>query len=74
MNALARAIFFGRNGEPRERALQDQLQRARSLNLIINVISIWNTVYLSQAIEHLKTIGKFKEELLPHIPFGMGTR
>ena len=67
MNALARAIFFGKQGELRERALQDQLQRASSLNLIINAISIWNTVYLSQAIEHFKTIGKYQEELLPHI-------
>nr|WP_326847766.1 Tn3 family transposase [Priestia endophytica] len=31
----------------------------------------WNTMYLLQAIEHLKTIGKCKEELLPHIsPLG----
>lgn len=33
--------------------------------------SIWNTVYLSQAIEHLKATGKYQEELLPHIsPLG----
>lgn len=71
MNALARAIFFGKHGELRERALQDQLQRASSLNLIINAISIWNTVYLSQAIEHFKATGKYQEELLPHIsPLG----
>ncbi|ARK29669.1 Tn3 transposase DDE domain protein [Halalkalibacter krulwichiae] len=50
MNALARAIFFGKHGELRERALQDQLQRASALNLIINAISTWNTVYLSQEI------------------------
>lgn len=71
MNALARAIFFGKHGELRERALQDQLQRASALNLIINAISIWNTVYLTQAIEHSKTTGKYREELLPHIsPLG----
>lgn len=71
MNALARAIFFGKHGELRERALQDQLQRASALNLIINAISIWNTVYLSQAIEHFKTTGKYQEKLLPHIsPLG----
>ena len=41
------------------------------INLIINAISIWNTVYLSQAIEHFKTTGKYQEELLPHIsPLG----
>jgi len=35
MNALVRAIIFGTHGEPRERALQDQLLRASALNLII---------------------------------------
>ena len=54
MNALARAIFFGKRGELRERELQDQLQRASSLNILINAISIWNTVYLQKAVEHLK--------------------
>lgn len=53
MNALARAIFFGKHGELRERALQDQLQRASALNIIINAISIWNTVYLTKAIHLL---------------------
>lgn len=41
MNALARAIFFGKHGELRERALQDQLQRSSALNLLINAISVW---------------------------------
>lgn len=31
MNSLARSIFFGKRGELREHALQDQLQRARKL-------------------------------------------
>lgn len=71
MNALARAIFFGKHGELRERALQDHLQRASALNLIINAISIWNTVYLTQAAEHSKTPGKYREELLSHtFPLG----
>ena len=43
VNGLARAIFFGKRGELRERELQDQLQRASALNIIINAISIWNT-------------------------------
>ncbi len=47
MNALSRAIFFGKRGELRERELQDQLQRASSLNILINSISIWNTTIKS---------------------------
>ncbi|MFB6732452.1 Tn3 family transposase, partial [Bacillus mobilis] len=71
MNALARAIFFGKHGELRERALQDQLQRSSALNLLINAISVWNTVYLSEAIKVLKKKEKFDEELLKHIsPLG----
>ena len=57
MNALARAIFFGKYGELRERALQDQLQRASALNILINAISIWNTVYLTYATKYRKMIG-----------------
>ncbi|TKI09109.1 Tn3 family transposase, partial [Bacillus cereus] len=70
-NALARAIFFGKNGEFRERALQDQLQRASALNIIINAISVWNTVYMEKAVEELKGTGEFREDLMPYIwPLG----
>ncbi|HAT4337790.1 TPA: transposase, partial [Clostridium perfringens] len=34
MNGLARAIFFGKQGELRERTMQSQLQKASALNLI----------------------------------------
>jgi len=71
VNALARAIFFGKHGEFRERALQDQLQRASALNIIINAISVWNTVYLEEAIKELKKRGDFREDLMPHVsPLG----
>lgn len=51
MNALARAIFFGKHGELRERALQDQLQRASALNILINAISVWNTTVITCRIK-----------------------
>jgi len=71
MNALARAIFFGKHGEFRERTLQDQLQRASTLNILINAISVWNTVYLTEAMNFLKMNGNFDETLLSHIsPLG----
>jgi len=55
----------------RERALQDQLQRASALNILINAISIWNTVYLSEAIKVLRDRDGFNEDLLKHIsPLG----
>ena len=71
VNALARAIFFGKHGEFRERALQDQLQRASALNIIINAISVWNTVYLEEATQELKKRGEFREGLMHHVsPLG----
>lgn len=62
MNALARAIFFGKHGELRKHALHEQVQRASALNIIINAIGVWNTVYLQQATEHLKNQGKFSKK------------
>lgn len=71
INALARAIFFGKQGELRERTMQHQLQRASALNIIINAISIWNTLHLTKALDYLKSQGEFDEELLHHIsPLG----
>ncbi|MBG9550008.1 Tn3 family transposase [Cytobacillus firmus] len=71
MNGLARAIFFGKQGELRERTIQHQLQRASALNIIINAISIWNTLHLAKAVEYQKQYGSFNEELLHHMsPLG----
>ena len=74
MNALARNIFFGKRGEFMERELQDQLQRASALNILINAICVWNTVYLQRAIDYLKTAEiDFDENLLKHIsPLALG--
>lgn len=66
-NALARAIFFARRGEFHERHLQDQLQRASALNILMNCITVWNTVYLSKAIEYLRERNELNEDLLSHV-------
>ncbi|HDJ7484695.1 TPA: Tn3 family transposase [Staphylococcus aureus] len=70
MNGLARAIFFGKQGELRERTIQHQLQRASALNIIINAISVWNTLHLTKAVEYQKGLGNFNVDLLHHMsPF-----
>ncbi len=66
-NALARAIFFGKRGDFYERRLKDQLQRASALNILLSAISVWNTVYLSKAVEYLRSNDQLNEELLSHI-------
>jgi len=47
---VTRALFFGKRGELRERGLH-------ALNIIINAISVWNTVYLTEATRLLKEKG-----------------
>lgn len=71
MNGLARALFFGKRGELRERGIQNQLQRASALNILINAISVWNTVYLTEATKLLEEKGNLREDLLKHVsPLG----
>jgi TnpA family transposase len=38
-NALARAVFFNRLGEMRDRSYEDQMHRASGLNLVCAAIS-----------------------------------
>jgi TnpA family transposase len=74
VNALARALFFGKQGILMEKSIKNQFQRAAALNILINAISIWNTVYLNKAITELKQkkeLENFNEELYTHIsPLG----
>jgi TnpA family transposase len=43
-NALARAVFFNRLGEIRDRSFEQQRYRASGLNLVTAAIVLWNTV------------------------------
>ena len=71
-NTLARAIFFNRLGEMRDRSFENQRYRASGLNLVIAAIVLWNTVYLERVIQHLKDNGQtVNENLLKHLsPLG----
>lgn len=44
-NALALAVFMHRQGEIRDRRLENQSYRASGLTLLTTEISLWNTVY-----------------------------
>jgi TnpA family transposase len=71
MNALARAIFFGKYGILHEKDIQGQLQRATALSIIINAITLWNTIYLPKVVEKLKEKEEVKEDFLKHVsPLG----
>jgi hypothetical protein len=71
-NALARAIFFYRLGEMRDRSFESQVYRASGLNLLIAAIILWNTRYLEQTFVELERQGvDFALTILTHVaPLG----
>jgi Tn3 transposase DDE domain len=67
-NALARAVFFNRLGELRDRTFENQRYRVSGLNLVVAAIVLWNTVYLERAIKGLRESGQLvKDSLLTHL-------
>jgi hypothetical protein len=61
-NALARAVFFNRLGEIRDRSFEQQRYRASGLNLVTAAIVLWNTVYLERAANALRGHGHGVDE------------
>jgi TnpA family transposase len=67
-HALARAIFLHQLGELRNRAAEAMAYRASGLNLVVNAIVLWNTVYLSRAVDYVRSQGIIiPEELLSSV-------
>lgn len=71
-NALARAVFFYRLGEMRDRSFESQAYRASGLNLLVAAIILWNTVYLERAFAELRRQGRYvRPDLAKHVaPLG----
>jgi TnpA family transposase len=71
-NALARAVFFNRLGEIRDRSFEQQRYRASGLNLLTAAIVLWNTVYIERAVSAIRqSTPEFDESLLRHLsPLG----
>jgi len=71
-NALARAVFFNRLGEIRDRSFEHQRHRASGLNLITAAIVLWNTVYIERAVSQLRADGEeINDDLLQYLsPLG----
>lgn len=63
-NALARAVFFYRLGEIRDRSFEQQCYLASGLNLITAAIVLWNTVYLERATAPLCGTGEALDDTL----------
>lgn len=67
-HALARAIFLHQLGELRNRVAETMAYRASGLNLVVNAIILWNTVYLSRAVDYISSQGIIiPDELLSQV-------
>ena len=67
-NALARAVFFNRLGELRDRSYEDQQGRASGLALLTAAIALWNAAYLERAVAALQARGEeVPDEYLAHL-------
>lgn len=66
-NALARAVFFNRLGELRDRRFENQRYRASGLNLVVAAIVAWNTVYLERSVNALRENQAVDDDLLQYL-------
>ena len=68
LHALRRNVFIANEGRIRQRHQEDQLNQAACLNLVVNAITVWNTVYMQAAIEQLKSEGyELNEDDVKHL-------
>lgn len=57
LEALAHRVFFGEQGQIRDRTYEEQLNTASSRNLLLAAIVVWNTVHLQACLRRLRTDG-----------------
>jgi hypothetical protein len=51
---LAGAVFHGKRGELRQRYREGQEDQLGALGLVVNIIILWNTIYIEVALEQLR--------------------
>jgi len=56
-HSLARAVFHGRRGELRQHYREGQEDQLDALGLVLNVIVLWNTLYMDAALSQLRLEG-----------------
>jgi TnpA family transposase len=56
-HSLAREVFHGRRGELRQRYREGQEDQLGALGLVVNVLVLWNTVYMQAALDQLRAEG-----------------
>jgi TnpA family transposase len=54
---LAREVFHGKRGELRQRYREGQEDQLSALGLVVNIIVLWNTIYMDAALNQLRSEG-----------------
>lgn len=53
-HAVARNVFHGKRGELRQTYREGQEDQLGSLGLVLNIIVLWNIIYMDAAIQQLR--------------------
>jgi TnpA family transposase len=56
-HSLARDVFHGKRGELRQRYREGQEDQLGALGLVVNIIVLWNTIYIDAALTQLRQEG-----------------
>ena len=56
-HSLARDVFHGKRGELRQRYREGQEDQLGALGLVVNIIVLWNTIYIDAALAQLRQEG-----------------
>ena len=54
---LARVIFHGKRGELHQRYRKGQEDQLGALGLVVNLVVLWNTIYMDAAVKQLSAEG-----------------
>ena len=56
-HSLARDVFYGKRGELRQRYREGQEDQLGALGLVVNIIVLWNTIYIDAVLTQLRQEG-----------------
>ena len=56
-HSVARAVFHGKRGELRQKYREGQEDQLGALGLVLNMIVLWNTIYMQAAVNQLRANG-----------------
>ncbi|MBZ0309018.1 MAG: transposase, partial [Anaerolineae bacterium] len=68
LHALRGHLFSANRGRIRKKFPEEHLNQANCLNLVINAIIVWNTVYMQATLDYLRQLGQvITDEEISHL-------